>query len=533
MKISIAYLNSFILLIIQLSYPSLVFAKLNIPSTCSNGVTPNDFERVQEILKGEDELTIQDEIYKICNDSSLNLNNFRNFINDPVTLPGPPPTTQSLPDSLRRRLILNNTPGTYTNPSILVSIVMTGNIPPGVNIYFPQEEKAINAVGGNTNVFPPNMAGSQNYANNQIAGAVDNTPAAAIGHASAIVPLLLLGTFGTAALFWGCPTAPSSYIFLAASIMWMIGFVKTLIDFLKKRKKIKELLSNTDEIGKEVDWIIGEFDKMSSSNYIGGYGSTANQKGAYSQCMADTVGEGLLDQYSFFKLATEDMEFFSKMTTEWSYYLIPIAAAYNTALGFAIYEAYQTAGAGCVTPGAGKNKLIPDFILPTAYAQQGNAGGQITEKFKKLEGYLVFFHWMLGVAPAGFALFSMLKGGAQISVLRILIMGSAALHATTALISLQKSQKYFAKLAKDMRTVLTGLERNLRNERVNLDKSNWLKREEKLNQNKLKYWPKYAEYQNLDLDNLDENGEALVKEKKEFLKKSSDEICQEYADSLP
>lgn len=435
-KLITSYLNIFALLAIQFSYARLAFAGVVIPPSCPNGVTTSDLNRVVQIMAGESESTVQKQVDLVCNDMSLTdpqkMASFKAFITDPYVFPPPPlPTVinQSVPDSLRRRLMLNSGSTAYSDPNVLNNIITTNTLPDGVSPYFPEEKEAMELIGLDTSKFPPgNDNGDvQKYANEMYQGAVDSGGDISVGVLNGFI-VSIISALMSPSMFVGCPALVSSQIYFWASMAFLgealsiivrgAMFKKNIMSIVNKdpANKINSVLDEfialsssvvTDEVAEETPELVdeggdvfafcnsavssGSFpDTVTCLNMVNTLSVDANtlmDKGAdWLKCRYDILIGGANDQVNFLKIFINNLKQTKKLIIELAVATSIVGAAWTTALGFAIYEATATGGIGGTLGAACSSGLSSTQNQREKFVFSGQHFNDLENYKKALEG---------------------------------------------------------------------------------------------------------------------------------------------------
>jgi len=413
---------------------------------CPNGITQAQLNQVKGLLSTESPQFIQAKLQEMCSDPKLTyakLDALLSPINVPKELQ--PPSTLQLPDSIKRRLIINNqvsniTPDTW--PATATALAKNGTLPPGVDPYFPEEKAALKQLGfsdADLNSIPP--AGDMDeifnrYADEKYQDAKSGGRNAALGLSMGFV-LVWLYAWSSIGLFVQCKSLPSSQIFFWSSMFFLTYSIIQIVMYLNVASQVaglldndpgKQMMSSIDEYKKAVDRgmdYVGQgkdlanqaqdtkdtctaalppgtsVDKINTcinaANKLGVDATQLKAKGiAWLECEANRVGQAALDQYDLLDGAHRLLKSVRDSVLANAISTSILSAAWGVAEGFAIAEAANpSTGFGACVADAGNNSSVK------GYASLGETPEQFIDRILTPEAIQKMLNLLIPEAQAG------------------------------------------------------------------------------------------------------------------------------------
>ncbi|MBI2521136.1 MAG: hypothetical protein HYV97_11985 [Bdellovibrio sp.] len=507
------------------------------PVACANGVTQKQLADVRALLAGESQSVIEAKVQEICNDPAIKPEQLACLMN-PVLLPPElqPPSQVELPESLQRRLIMNNQVSKITPDQwpAMAKDFSNGIVPEGFDPYFPEEREALKALGfsdEDLKKLPP--AGDRlnevldEYANEQY----DNVKGMATGYAGGylfgVAMVTLYAVFGALPMFLRCKSMPSAIIFFVSSMVYIVkllAMIKTYIDFVDdivatmESKPAEQLKAGIDEYKRAINQgkafardgeaMVGRGEDLYQSCKDMGYDAgqiascvnTANQFGVDAQtlknrgvewlnCEMARVKTAAADQFAMINHAYEVIKQLKTIVLAEAISTTIVAAAWGVASGFAIAETVNpTTGFGsCVAsneaPIKSKKQMLVEYFKDLFTIQQAFAGKENAEQEFKEAG----FNWLFVILMAAgvwlvttTAVITSSVTGTNAGTMRAIFITAAALQAIVGMGFLWSAFSYTSDLVDQMAIFIRALRRTLSNEGVNLAGGDWTKAEEHL-----------------------------------------------------
>ncbi|OFZ17243.1 MAG: hypothetical protein A2X86_01980 [Bdellovibrionales bacterium GWA2_49_15] len=508
------------------------------PVACANGVTQKQLADVRALLAGEPANVIEAKVQEICNDPGVTAQKLACLMN-PVPLPPElqPPSELELPESLQRRLIMNNQVSKITPdqwPSWAKDLSM-GNVPPGIDPYFPEEREALLALGfteEDLKKLPPGGERLNEVLNQYASEQYENVKGMAIsysgGYLFGVALVIAYAVFGALPIFLRCKSMPSSIIFFTSSMVYIVKVLATLATYLDtistiadtmEGKPAEQLKAGIEEykraikqgkaFAKDGEAMVdrGEdlYDMCKSMGYdaaqISNCVNTANQFGVDAEtlknrgvewlnCEMDRVKQASADQFAMIDHVYQVMKTMKTLVLTEAISTTVISAAWGVSAGFAIAEAVNpTTGFGsCVAqyvpPAPQENKkMFTQFMQNFLGMQKAFAGMENAEEEFSSAG----FNWLFIIlAAAGVwltltaAVITSAINGVNVGTMRALFLGAAAIQAIIGMGFLWSAYSYTSDLLDQLTILRRAMQRTLRNEGVSLESGDWTKAQEHL-----------------------------------------------------
>jgi len=506
-------------------------------------VTEKQLADVRALLAGEPKSVIDAKVIEICNDPGVTAQKLACLMN-PVPLPPElhPPSEIEVPESIQRRLIMNNqvskiTPDNWPNWALAFS---NGNVPDGIDPYFPEERAALKALGftdEDLKKLPP--AGDRlnevldKYADEQYDNAKGMATGYAGGYLFGVAMVTLYAVFGSWFVFFKCKSMPSAIIFFTSSMVYIVkllAMIKTYIDFIgsivdtMESKPAEQLAAGIEEykralnqgkaFAKDGESMVdrGEnlydtckdmgFDPNQTTNCVntavqfGLDANTLKNRGVgWIKCEMKRVKQAAADQYSMIVHAYEVIKELKSIVLAEAISTTVIAASWGTASGFAIAEvANPMTGFGtCVADGGAPNlpgqewktnkKMLVQTIKELFFMGDAQAGKENAEAEMKEAG----FNWIFVILVAAgvwlvttIAVIGSTAASTNVGTMRAIFITAAAIQAILGMSFLWSAFSYTSEIVEQMEIFIRALKRTLSNEGVELDKGDWTKGEEHL-----------------------------------------------------
>ncbi len=207
---------------------------------CSNGITQDQIDKLYSLGVNESK------IEEICADSSI----------DPVKLDMM--LSSGLPESILRRLIENNDVGNLTNnwPSIMASFIATGQLPPGVTPYYPEERDALKMIGltdADLQYLPPANIEEKatEWAKSNVSEALDDSILMSTGLAITYLNLVVLAILSPFLLF-NCRHLPSVLWYVGSSGVYLAAEALLTILYFKAEEETREVIKGGKEASEDM-----------------------------------------------------------------------------------------------------------------------------------------------------------------------------------------------------------------------------------------------------------------------------------------
>ncbi|MBT6325552.1 MAG: hypothetical protein HOJ35_06255, partial [Bdellovibrionales bacterium] len=248
---------------------------------CNNGLTQTQIDKLYSMGVNESK------IEEICADSSI----------DPIKLDMI--LSSGLPESILKRLIENNDVGNLTNnwPSIMASFVATGQLPPGVTPYYPEERDALKMIGltdADLQYLPPaNMEEkATEWAKNTVSEALDDSILMSTGLAITYLNLVVLAILSPFLLF-NCRHLPSVLWYVGSSGVYLAAEALLTILYFKAEEETRQVITGGEEAAEDMPSAIDDAQNETDS-YVDDVGNWAedNASDVAADCQASAASGG-------------------------------------------------------------------------------------------------------------------------------------------------------------------------------------------------------------------------------------------------